>query len=330
MNCFVDEKAKDHLRQAYLTSREGGQRLPHEEVWVRVNGVKVTGDAGIVLRYECGRMRAKKFYQRHRIMIQGFDDVAWSPLRDVLKGKAPQYRLWLTKTTSNCCGSQQMLHRCGHEADALCPLCKEQPETSKHQLKCTHVGRNELYQEDVLALIQTLDKMDTCPDLLGCLETYLQRKGEVSFTETTSSAPHLESIGLAQDRISWLHFMEGKISHEMVSYQDSCYQDAGSIRTGKSWAKHLITKLLDITHGQWIYRNVFVHGKQEDGLSTKEREELQLKLEQQYIEGGTTLLDKDKHLMEVDFTGLWARSGIDKQYWYRAMVQARAAAGRER
>ena len=73
-----------------------------------------------------------------------------------------------------------------------------------------------------------------------------------------------------------------------------------------------------------------MHGKQEDGLSTKEREELQIKLEQQYIEGSTTLLDKDKHLMEVDFTGLWARSGIDKKYWYRAMEQARAAAGRER
>ena len=72
-----------------------------------------------------------------------------------------------------------------------------------------------------------------------------------------------------------------------------------------------------------------MHGKQEDGLSTKEREELQLKLEQQYIEGSTTMLDKDKHLMEVDFTGLWARSGVDKKYWYRAMVQARAAAGRE-
>jgi hypothetical protein len=64
---------------------------------VQVNGVKVTGEAGIVLRYECGHIRANKFYQRHKIMTQGFDDVAWAPLKGVLKGKAPQYRLWLTK-----------------------------------------------------------------------------------------------------------------------------------------------------------------------------------------------------------------------------------------
>ena len=166
-----------------------------KSVWVQVNKVKVTGEAGIVLRYECGCIRAKEFYQRHNIMSQGFDDVAWAPLKSVLKGKAPQYRLWLTKTTSKCCGSKQMLHRCGHEKDPLCPLCKEHPENSKHQLKCKHVGRNDLYQEDVTALINTLETMDTCPDLLESLETYLKRKGEVTFSDTTTLNPHLDSIG---------------------------------------------------------------------------------------------------------------------------------------
>ena len=64
-------------------------------------------------------------------------------------------------------------------------------------------------------------------------------------------------------------------------------------------------------------------------MSIKDREDLQLKLEQQYIEGGTELLEKDKHLIEVDFTGLWALNGDDKKYWYRVMVQSREAAGRE-
>ena len=275
LNCYVDEKAKDHLKQAYLAASEGGARLPHEEVWVRVNGVKVTGEAGMVLRYECGRNRAKEFYQRHKIMSQGFDDVAWAPLKCVLKGKAPQYRLWLTKTTSKCCGSKQMLHRWGYEEDPLCPLCKEHPENSKHQLQCKHVGRNDLYQEEVTALINTLETMDTCPDLLESLETYLTRKGEVTFADTTTLKPHLEAIGRAQDRIAWLHFMEGKISHEMISHQALYYLDEGSIRTADSWAKQLITRLLQITHGPWIYRNVMVHGKKEDVLSTKEREEPQ-------------------------------------------------------
>ena len=170
--------------------------------------------------------------------------MAWAPFKSVLKGKAPQYRLWLTKTTSKCCGSKQMLHRWGYEEDPLCPLCKEHPENSKHQLRCKHVGRNDLYQEDVTALIKTLETMDTCPDLLESLETYLKRKGEVTFTDTTTLKPHLDSIGRAQDRIAWLHFMEGKISHEMVSHQALYYLDEGSIRTAARWAKQLITRLL--------------------------------------------------------------------------------------
>ena len=76
-----------------------------------------------------------------------------------------------------------------------------------------------MYQEDVTRLIKTLETMDKCPDLLEILETYLQRKGEVNFTDTTTLTPHLESIGNAQDHISWLHFMEGDIAHKMVSHQ---------------------------------------------------------------------------------------------------------------
>ena len=124
-----------------------------------------------------------------------------------------------------------MLHRCGRESDALCPLCQERPETSKHQLQCPHPGRNDLYQDDVHALLTTLDKMDTCPFLLESLQEYLLHKGSVSFADATRQDRRLRSISTAQDRISWPHFMEGKIASAMVTYQEAYYQGTGSTRT---------------------------------------------------------------------------------------------------
>ena len=63
----------------------------------------------------------------------------------------------------------------------------------------------------------------------------------------------------SQDLIGWRRFMEGIIYKEiLVIYQE--YLDLrgarGTPKTPTSWAKRLIFCLIEITHGQWLYRNV--------------------------------------------------------------------------
>lgn len=44
--------------------------------------------------------------------------------------------------------------------------------------------------------------------------------------------------------------------------------------TAEDWTKHLISRVLDMTHGQWLYRNLVVHKRMKDGLTRIEQEEL--------------------------------------------------------
>ena len=58
----------------------------------------------------------------------------------------------------------------------------------------------------------------------------------------------MQALAASQDKIGWRNFMEGCIS-------------TGSFLNGSDWTKTLISKLLHITHSQWIYGNFALHDK---------------------------------------------------------------------
>ena len=89
------------------------------------------------------------------------------------------------------------------------------------------------------------------------------------------------------------------------------------------WAKGLVMKLLEITHGQWLYRNVQVHDAA-SGLKAVERnEELQREIEYQILLGGTGLDEQDRYLLEINVGDLETSSGEDQYYWLLAIRAAR-------
>eukprot|EP00956_Cyclotella_meneghiniana_P012105 scaffold17184_cov44-Cyclotella_meneghiniana.AAC.1 len=66
-------------------------------------------------------------------------------------------------------------------------------------------------------------------------------------------------LATAMDSIRWRRFMEGMIPKVAVMIQSET-EDASSCRpTVKAWSAGLVVKLLEVTHGQWLYRNVHVH-----------------------------------------------------------------------
>ena len=60
----------------------------------------------------------------------------------------------------------------------------------------------------------------------------------------------------------------------------------------------LITKLLKVTHGQWLYCTIQVHDKVAGTLGTLRKEEIQMNIEGQQDLGTVGLLDEDCHLGE--------------------------------
>ncbi len=84
----------------------------------------------------------------------------------------------------------------------------------------------------------------------------------------------------------------------------------------------LIAKLLEVTHGQCLYRNIQVHDRVAGMLATQRKQEIQLEIEEQQgmkLEG---LLDEDCHLGECNLGDLKDTLGIMETYWLLAIKTA--------
>ena len=72
--------------------------------------------------------------------------------------------------------------------------------------------------------------------------------------------------------IGWRRFMEGMLSKELVELQKYTLVEAESRLTVDKWAKELVIRLLEIAHGQWLYRNMVIHDMTGGDLVTKRKD----------------------------------------------------------
>ena len=82
-------------------------------------------------------------------------------------------------------------------------------------------------------------------------------------------------------------------------------------------------KLMEITHGQWLYRNVQVHDTISGILATRRKEELQKLIQDQIELGGAGLAEEDQFLLEINLEDLESTSGETQEYWLLAILAAR-------
>ena len=119
--------------------------------------------------------------------------------------------------------------------------------------------------------------------------------------------------------------MEGMLSTELVELQKYALVETASRLTIDKWAKELVIRLLEITHGQWLYRNVMVHDQTAGDLATQRKEEVRTVLLDQLERGEGGLDDEDKFLLEINLDELDTSSGEDQTYWLMALEAARDA-----
>jgi hypothetical protein len=72
--------------------------------------------------------------------------------------------------------------------------------------------------------------------------------------EIVQEAPsRFQFVGKSQDKIGWRWFLEGMILKEITGIQQQYYALNGMQMSLEKGSSGLITRLLEITHGQWIY-----------------------------------------------------------------------------
>jgi hypothetical protein len=108
-----------------------------------------------------------------------------------------------------------------------------------------------------------------------------------------------------------------------VALQQQFYAVNSSRMSLDKWSSGLITGLLEITHGQWLYHNFIVHNPISGIIVTGKKEELLLEIEHQRDLGDAGLLEEDKYLAEVNLGDLETTSGECLHCWLLAIKTAR-------
>jgi hypothetical protein len=138
----------------------------------------------------------------------------------------------------------------------------------------------------------------------------------------SNAPPRFRHMALSQDKIEWRRFLEGMISMEIINIQRQ-YIAVNELRMSlDKWCIGLITQLLKITHGQWLYRNYIVHDPVPGTIPMAKKEELLLEIERQRDLGDAGLLEEDKYLAEVNLEEMAPSLGKRQHYWLLAIQTA--------
>ena len=87
------------------------------------------------------------------------------------------------------------------------------------------------------------------------------------------------------------------------------------------WGARFIKSLISITHKQWLYRNCDVHHVI-NGLSSRQQQELTVRTHELLETKKNSLLERHKHLMDVDFVTLGSGTTVVREVWVANMEMA--------
>jgi hypothetical protein len=172
-----------------------------------------------------------------------------------------------------------------------------------------------------------MKEVDMDPDLLECIAEYAYAQGSRAMTKFCNGLGEIYlQMACNQDAIGWQRFMEGMIATQMREIQCQYHISEGTQTNPERWAQGLILKLLEATHGQWLYQNVQIYEAVLGTQVTIRKEAIQKKMEEQMELGEAGLLEEDNWMLEVNPWDLESTSGEQEQHWLVAIKAAWEAA----
>ncbi len=327
LNLACDAGAKAILRSQDAINLPPQEAFPLEPICMFVEGKKMTSDTGAHIRYAARCQVARSFFhETGRMSPDTLNKVDWPHVHRTLHEEVSRlFQVWACKQVTNIAAMNKNLsqrHRDGW-SDKY-PCCTIHVETAEHILLCPEAGRVEAFQLCTTALERWLDKADTNPDLTDSIVEYVRRQGTITMEEAIRDAPpRFRDMVVSQDAIGWRRFLEGMISTEVTNIQRQYIAVNGLHMSLDKWCTGLITRLLEITHGQWLYRNYIVHDPVSGTIATAKKEKLLLEIERQRDLGNDGLLEEDKYLAKVNLEEMTTSSGERQHYWLLAIQTAR-------
>ena len=324
LNVNMDSYAKQALWDLQATRRPTQQAFPLEPVCVFAGTTKITADAGQAPRFWAHQSLARKLFSQLDILYQNeFDKVDWEMVYQTLHEVPRLFQQWACKQVMGIAGTMEW----DRSVVRMCPSCLQVRDTCAHVLFCDNAGRVETLRHTLDLMEGWMEEADTDPTLLDCIVEFACGRGGRTMVEICSGLDEVyQQMAIDQDAIGWRRFMEGMVCSHMRKIQSLHHFQEATRITPERWTKGLILKLLEASHGQWLYRNVQIHDSVAGTQATLWKEEIQHEIEEQMEMGSDGLLNKDLWMMEVNLRDLETTSGEQEEYWLVAIRAAREAA----
>jgi hypothetical protein len=205
------------------------------------------------------------------LSFQQFVQVDWEIVHSALTTVPRMFQVWACKQVWGIAGINRELARWS-DTSTLCPSCRQVPKTCSHILHCPHEGRIEALHTAISLLDKWMKINNADPDLRECIYEYSMGQGRLLMEEICIENCYGErynAMARAQDSIGWQRFMEGMVCKEIRAIQHTHTSITGLQCNTEHWGRELVTRLLKVTHGQWLYRNVQVHDRISGTLATQ-------------------------------------------------------------
>eukprot|EP00956_Cyclotella_meneghiniana_P026063 scaffold55552_cov75-Cyclotella_meneghiniana.AAC.2 len=304
--------------------------LALEAVAVFAGKEKLTSGSEDTLRYWCHRKLVKEVLSHTKVKVlqpDQFEEVEWEAVYKALTSDVPRmFQIWACKQVCGVAGTNEMQARYTPNHCKKCPSCGVEIETCAHVLTCQEEGRVALLHKSIDLVDSWMKEQGTDACLWKVLIEYAHGRGGKTMGEIVGRrGGHWRQLATAMDSIGWRRFMEGMIPKVAVMIQSET-EDASKCRlTVKAWSAGLVVKLLEVTHGQWLYRNVHVHDIISGEKARNRKESIRKELEHQMEVGEDGLAKEDHYLLDINLDDLDHSMGEDQAIWLLALKAARKA-----
>jgi hypothetical protein len=110
-------------------------------------------------------------------------------------------------------------------------------------------------------LIKNVDELEkwmetdgrTDPELIYWIPKYILMRNNKPLSHMGHMSAGMQALAESQDRIGWRNFTEGYILCHFYNIQRFHLSMSSSYLNESDWTKMFISKILRITHSQWIY-----------------------------------------------------------------------------
>jgi hypothetical protein len=189
-----------------------------------------------------------------------FNEVNWQNHGRALR-RLEKHRKTLVQYLHDWTPVGTKVHQYDVKYPASCPSCQAPVEDRDHLLYCPAPCRDKWRNECYSTMLQTLNKLDTCPQVQELFLSALRVVLDNHDTASIRVEPAVASIGRAQADIGWHHILKGRLSKQWGKAQAKYLGSrADTKNNGDTWMTKVIEVMLREWLKLWKLRNEDRHG----------------------------------------------------------------------